>query len=174
MGSLQSLAASHLGEVMIELAPAEERDERADDLGNRWRELTGPIPEATQVRFQTSEMSPGDDVDVMLVGPDVDQLQAAATRVKEHLGAYTGVYDISDTFQEGKAELKLGTTPAAETLGLSLQDLGRQVRQAFYGDEAQRIQRGRDDIRVMVRYPADQRRSLGNLENMRIRTPDGA
>ena len=74
----------------------------------------------------------------------------------------------------GKQEMKLGITPTAETLGLTLQDLGHQVRQAFYGEEAQRIQRGRDDIRVMVRYPADERRSLGDLENMRIRTPDGA
>ena len=69
--------------------------------------------------------------------------------------------------------MKLGITPAAETLGLTLQDLGRQVRQAFYGEETQRIQRGRDDIRVMVRYPADERRSLGDLEGMRIRTPEG-
>ena len=69
--------------------------------------------------------------------------------------------------------MQLGIKPAAETLGLTLQDLGRQVRQGFYGEEVQRIQRGRDDIRVMVRYPRDQRRSLGNLETMRIRTPAG-
>ena len=173
-GSPNSPTASHVGEVMIEIAPAEERDLRAEELGNRWRELTGPIPEATELNFQTSRRSFGDDVDVMLVGPDVDRLRATANRVKDHLRAYTGVYDISDTFQEGKEELKLEIRPAAETLGLSLQDLGRQVRQAFYGEEAQRIQRGRDDIRVMVRYPADQRRSLGNLESMRIRTPEGA
>ena len=69
--------------------------------------------------------------------------------------------------------MQLGIKPAAETLGLTLQDLGRQVRQAFYGEEAQRIQRGRDDIRVMVRYPEADRRSLGDLENMHIRTPNG-
>ena len=69
--------------------------------------------------------------------------------------------------------MRLDIRPAAETLGLTLQDLGRQVRQAFYGEEAQRIQRGRDDIRVMVRYPREQRRSLGSLETMRVRTPDG-
>ena len=167
-------AAGHLGEVMIQLSRAEERDLRAADLGNWWRELAGPIPEATSVSFTTSEMRAGDDVDVMLVGPNIERLQAAATRIKGHLGTYNGVFDISDSFEAGKEEIKLGITPAAETLGLSLQDLGRQVRQAFYGEEAQRIQRGRDDIRVMVRYPADERRSLGSLENMRIRTPDGA
>ena len=77
---------------------------------------------------------------------------------------------MTDSFRAGKEEMKLGIKPAAEALGLTLQDLGRQVRQAFYGEEAQRIQRGRDDIRVMVRYPRDERRSLGDVENMRIRT----
>ena len=91
MRSLNSPSASHVGEVMIEIAPAEERELRAEELGNRWRELTGPIPEATEVNFQTSGMSFGDDVDVMLVGPDVDRLRAAANRVKQHLRAYAGV-----------------------------------------------------------------------------------
>ena len=166
-------AASHVGQVMIELAPADERALRAEELANRWRELTGPIPEATSLVFGTSGPTAGNDVDVMLVGLDVEQLTLAANAVKTQLRTYAGVYDITDTFQRGKEEVKLGITPHAERLGLSLLDLGRQVRQAFYGEEAQRIQRGRDDIRVMVRYPGDQRRSLGNLEDMRIRTPGG-
>ena len=120
-----------------------------------------------------SVMSFGDDVDVQLAGPDVEQLRAAAAEVKRRLATYAGVYEISDSFRTGKVEMQLGIKPAAEILGLTLQDLGRQVRQAFYGEEAQRIQRGRDDIRVMVRYPRDDRRSLGDLENMRIRTPNG-
>ena len=167
------VAAAHIGQVMIELAPADERDLRAEDLANRWRDLIGPMPEATSLVFGTSGPNAGNDVDVMLVGPDVEQLTLAANAVKAQLRTYSGVYDIADTFQRGKEEIRLGITPHAETLGLSLLDLGRQVRQAFYGEEAQRIQRGRDDIRVMVRYPQEQRRSLGNLEDMRIRTPTG-
>ena len=138
-----------------------------------WREATGQIPQAVDVNFNMSMMGPGDDVDVQLAGPDVTSLRAAAEEIKRRLAGYSGVYEISDSFRAGKEELKLGIRPAAETLGLTQQDLGRQVRQAFYGEEAQRIQRGRDDIRVMVRYPRDDRRSVGNLENMRIRTPDG-
>ena len=175
-GPLQALGApsqAHLGQVMLELAPPDSRPMRAEELGNRWRELTGPIPEATELSFVSSEQNVGSDVDVMLVGPDVDVMQAAADRLKQRLQSYTGVYDVTDSFLAGKDEIKLGITPAAESLGLTLQDLGRQVRQAFYGEETQRIQRGRDDIRVMVRYPADERRSLGDLEGMRIRTPDG-
>ena len=173
IGPTQSLAAAHVGEVTIELAPSETRAYNSEQLGLLWREMTGPIPEAVDVNFNMSVMTPGDDVDVQLAGPNIDDLRAAAYDVKRRLAEYAGVYEISDSFRAGKEEMKLGITPAAETLGLTLQDLGRQVRQAFYGEEAQRIQRGRDDIRVMVRYPRDDRRSLGDLENMRIRTPDG-
>ena len=173
IGPVANRSAPHLGEVLIELAPSQERAFTSEQLGNRWREVTGPIPEAVDVKFNASVMSPGEDVDVMLVGPDIDELREAADEVKDRLTAYPGVYGITDSFRAGKREMRLGIKPEAETLGLTLQDLGRQVRQAFYGEEAQRIQRGRDDIRVMVRFPADQRQSLGNLENMRIRTPDG-
>ncbi len=173
IGPVVSTAASHIGEVTVELIASQNRLFKSETLGNRWRELTGQIPEAVEVSFNASAMSPGQDIDVMLTGTNIDHLRSAADEIKNELRSYAGVYGISDSFLEGKEELKLGITPAAEALGLSLQDLGRQVRQAFYGEEAQRIQRGRDDIRVMVRYPADQRRSLGNLERMRIRTPDG-
>jgi multidrug efflux pump subunit AcrB len=84
------------------------------------------------------------------------------------------VFDVSDSFRGGKQELELRILPSAEALGLTLSDLARQVRQAFYGDEAQRIQRGRDDVRVMVRYPEARRRSLADVEAMHIRTADGA
>ena len=173
MGPMEVASAANLGEVTVELAPAETRSYTSEQLGLMWREATDPIPEAVEVNFDMSLMTPGDDVDVQLAGPDIEQLRLAADEVKRRLAAYAGVYEISDSFRAGKVEMQLGIKPAAETLGLTLQDLGRQVRQAFYGEEAQRIQRGRDDIRVMVRYPRDDRRSLGDLENMRIRTPNG-
>ena len=111
---------------------------------------------------------------MQLQGADVGALREAASRVKADLARYPGVIDIADSFREGKQEVKLAIKPTAEPLGVTLRDLARQVRQAFYGEEAQRIQRGRDDIRVMVRYPEEERRSLGDLENVRIRTLDGA
>ena len=168
-----SQASGHLAQVMLELAPPGERGVRADDLGRRWRALTGPMPEALELGFSASDLLPGEDVDVQLVGADPVQLRAAVERVKQGLRGYTGVHDVTDSFQGGPREMRIGIKPAAEALGLALEDVGRQVRQAFYGEEAQRIQRGRDDIRVMVRYPADLRRSLGDLESMRIRTPAG-
>ena len=173
IGPILNLAASHVGEVAIELAPAEARTYTSEQLGFMWREMTGPIPEAVDIDFNMSMMTPGDDIDVQLAGPNTDDLRAAAADVKRRLAEYAGVFEISDSFRAGKEEMQLRIRPAAETLGLTLQDLGRQVRQAFYGEEAQRIQRGRDDIRVMVRYPQEDRRSLGDLENMRVRTPNG-
>ena len=172
-GGTDLSSTPHIGQVAIELAPSEQRAHSSEQLSQRWRTISGPIPEAVDVRFNASMFETGEDVALMLIGPNTDQLREAADDVKDQLAAYAGVYGITDSFRAGKRELKLGIRPQAETLGLTLEDLGRQVRQAFYGEEAQRIQRGRDDIRVMVRYPEDQRRSLGDLENMRIRTANG-
>tara|TARA_B100001123_G_scaffold421242_1_gene528579 strand:+ start:3230 stop:6412 length:3183 start_codon:yes stop_codon:yes gene_type:complete len=172
-GPILDRAAAHLGEITIELVPSDTRTMTSEILGTRWRQLTGGVPEATEVKFTTTMMSPGDDVDVQLTGPNIDQLRVAADTLKTHLASYAGLFQISDSFREGKAEMKLGIKPEAETFGLTLADLGRQVRQAFYGEEAQRIQRGRDDVRVMVRYPKQGRQSLGDLGNMRVRTPSG-
>ncbi len=164
----------HLGEVTLELLEAKRRGISAKAVVQRWRELTPPIPEAEEVRFSSSLFSVGNPINVQLMGPDVEQLEEAAGRVSEELARLPAVFDVSDSFRAGKAELKLSILPAGQALGVTLADLARQVRQAFYGEEAQRIQRGRDDVRVMVRYPEAERRSLGDLDNLRIRTADGA
>jgi multidrug efflux pump subunit AcrB len=164
---------SHLGEVTVELLPAEQRTLASTELAARWRELTGPIADAMELEFTASLFSAGEDVNVQLTGNDIDELRRVADALKARLGGYAGVYAIADSHLPGKRELKLGIKPAAEVLGLTLSDLARQVRHAFYGAEAQRIQRGREDVRVMVRFPEAERRSLGDVERMRIRTPDG-
>ena len=173
--SAQNVVAvgAHLGEVTLEFIPSEERTLRTTEVADRWRELTGPVPDAVELLFASSLFSIGEAVNIQLQGPNVEHLQSAADRLKAELAAYPGVIDIADSFRAGKQEVKLSILPAAEALGLTQRDLARQVRQAFYGEEAQRIQRGRDDVRVMVRYPVEERRSLSNLEEMRIRTPDG-
>jgi multidrug efflux pump subunit AcrB len=172
-GAAATLQSAHLGEVTIELTPSEDRRTSSEAVVKRWRELTGPIPDAEEVSYSASLFSAGEDINVQLTGPSIEELREAAGRVKQHLATYEGVFEVADSFREGKREVKLRIKPAAELVGLTLADLGRQVRQAFYGEEAQRIQRGRDELRVMVRYPRDERRSLGDLENMRIRLPDG-
>ena len=125
------VAFPHVGEVTVELAPAESRSYTSEELGILWREATGPLPEAVAIDFGTSRLNPGEDIDVQLAGRDVDRLRAAAQAVKVRLAQYAGVYAIADSFRAGKKEMQLSIRPAAETLGLTLQDLGRQVRQAF-------------------------------------------
>ena len=171
--SADVVAAPNIGEVTIELAPAETRAYTSERLGILWREETGPVQEAVAIDFHTSLLSAGDDVNVELYGPDLDRLRAAAEMLRGGLAAYAGVFGIADSVRAGKSEMRLDIRPGAEGLGLRLEDLARQVRQAFYGEEAQRILRGRDDVRVMVRFPREDRRSIGDLESMRIRLPDG-
>jgi multidrug efflux pump subunit AcrB len=121
-------------------------------------------------------MGPGGDaaISFRLVGSDYENLERASNELQQKLREYDGIYDIRTSNSEGNKEIELSLKPSAETLGITLSDLGRQVRQAFYGQEAQRIQRGKDEIKVMIRYPKDQRRSIADLENMRVRTPSGS
>ncbi|NJN53232.1 MAG: efflux RND transporter permease subunit, partial [Gammaproteobacteria bacterium] len=165
---------SHFAEVGIELVPLGERNNQSAKVINaRWRDLTGGVPDAVKLSFSADAFSAGMPIDFQLAGRNVEQLQRAAADLRGELSRYDGVFDITDSFRSGKQEIKLKLLPEARNLGLTLNDLAQQVRHAFYGAEAQRIQRGPDDVRVMVRLPEDERESIGNLEDMRIRTADG-
>jgi multidrug efflux pump subunit AcrB len=166
--------SAHLGEVNVELLGSELRAISSSELLNRWREVVGEVPGAVSLTFQSSLFSAGDPVSVQLAHRDFDTLLVAVDRLKEIIAEYPGTKDIADSFLPGKKELKLSLTPEGRAAGLTLADLGRQVRAGFYGQEVQRIQRGRDDIRVMVRYPEEERRSMGDIEDMRVRLPNGS
>ncbi len=168
-----SIRGENTGEVHIEASPSEERMFNSHEVARRWREIVGEMPEAEELQFTADIFQAGDAINVVLTGSDFGQLQDAAGWLKRKLAKIPSVIDIADSFREGKEELLLGIKPEAEALGLTQSDLARQVRQAFYGDEVQRLQRGRDDVKVMLRYPRDERRSLANLEQMRIRMPNG-
>ena len=173
-GTSLSTPVSHRADVAISLVPAAERSEfPSDTIAERWRELTGPIADSVELTFSASQLSAGDAISIQLRGRNVDDLAAAAADLRAELSRFVGVADVSDSFRSGKQEVRLSLRPEAQYLGLTLDDLARQVRQAFYGEEAQRVQRGTEDVRVMVRYPETERRSLGDLEDMRIRTSDG-
>jgi multidrug efflux pump subunit AcrB len=166
--------ASNLGEVTIELTNGTGRKWTAAEVASRWRELTGPIPGALELSFQTQAAGGGNAIDLEISGTNITELEGAAAMIKEKLATYQGVIDIADNNRPGKRELKLAIQPSGEILGLRLADVSRQARQAFYGDEAQRLQRGRDEVKVMVRYPEAERKSIANLTEMKIRTRDGA
>jgi multidrug efflux pump subunit AcrB len=173
-GSPASGGGGHLGEVTLQLVPSQSRDVETREVANRWRELAGQVPDAVELKFNTSLFSVGNAIDIQLEGDNVDDLRVLAEKLRLKLAEYPGVIDITDSFRSGKQELQLNISPGGEALGLTLANLATQVRQAFYGEEAQRIQRGRDDVRVMVRYPEAERQSLGTLGDMRIRTADGS
>ena len=164
-----------IGRVVFEIVPPEERrlDVTSADLVRDWRQAIGPIPGAKEVSFRAEFGGGGSPLDVQIAGPDFAALRSLASQVRERLETYPGVFDVTDSFEEGKQEIKLSMRPEAELLGITLEDLARQVRHAFFGFEAQRVQRNREEVRVYVRYPEAERRSLDNLDTMRIRTPAG-
>ena len=172
--NLQGPGRSHFGEVVIELVPLEARDDlSAKVVARLWREKVGVIPDAVKLSFSADSFSAGEPINYELSHRNVDVIREAAADLRSELTRYDGVFDITDSFRAGKQEIKLTLLPEARSLGITLNDLATQVRSAFYGAEAQRIQRGQDDVRVMVRYPESERTSIGNLEDMYIRTPQG-
>ncbi|MBD5780013.1 efflux RND transporter permease subunit [Pelagicoccus sp. NFK12] len=170
-----SAGVAEEGEIVLELASVQES---GVEIGSReismgLRRLVGPVPEAESLDIAFARGG-GDAVNVQLEGPRIEDLVEASKELQRKLATYEGLYDIEDSFQQATEELELELKPQAVHLGVTSRQLASQVRQAFYGAEAQRIQRGRDDIRVMVRYPEAQRKSIASLHNMKIRTQDGS
>jgi multidrug efflux pump subunit AcrB len=166
--------ATHIGEVTVELIPAAQRPGVSGArVASRWRELTGAIPGAVSLTFQTQGAASGNAIDLEVTGSDNAEIEAAAAMITDALAGYTGVIDISASNRVGKRELQLGITPQGEALGLRLVDVARQVRQGFYGEEVQRLQRGKDEVKVFVRYPRAEREMQASLDAVKIRTAAG-
>jgi multidrug efflux pump subunit AcrB len=150
------------------------RPQRHHHALNVWRDAVGEIPGMKELKFRAAgHIGGGSPLSFKLSGSNYEALEKAAAELAKELATYEGLFDITNSATSGSNEIKLKIKPEAEALGLTMASLGRQVRQAFYGEEAQRIQRGKDELRVMVRYPIEERRSVADLENMRIRTPEG-
>jgi multidrug efflux pump subunit AcrB len=165
--------SAETGRIRFELQPAEEREQEvsASTLINEWRERIGPIPGAETLTFRAEIGRASDPVSIELRSGDVDDLRAMAQQVKARLETYPTLFDIADNLSDGKEELQLELTPQAHLLGLTRSDIIRQVRQNFFGIEVQRVQRGRDDVRVMVRLPLEERQAIAGLKGILINTP---
>ena len=170
-----SFTTSDTGAVAwTELPMVDDRPIEVSDVTNLWRERVGEIPGVKKLVFMDgNHFGGGPPLSFRFSGGNLEALENAAGELETKLAGYDGVFDIENSFDTGGQEIKLAIKPEAEALGLTITALGRQVRQAFYGEEAQRIQRGKDELKVMVRYPLEDRRSIADLENMRIRTPSG-
>lgn len=165
---------NNLGSVRVELLGSEFRGLHSEDLMVQWEKEVGSIPGLTSLTFAGLQAGPpGAPIEVWLQGNDMDTLVVAADELKAKLSNYDGVYQVQDDFRPGKNEIRLRLKPEARTMGLTTSDLARQIYAGYFGEEALRLQRGRDDIRVRVRYTADEREKISDFENVRIRTPQG-
>ncbi len=176
MGNVNSSPnGTNIGEVTIELIGAVERKGiEGVDIVSRWRELVGDISGATELIFATESAAGGNAIDLEIIGDNIDELREATHLAKKALASYDGVIDLADSDVEGKRELQLELLPTGRIIGLRLEDIARQVRQGFYGDQIQRLQRGKDEVKVFVRYPRTERTSIADLENIKIRLGDGS
>ncbi|MFZ5981891.1 MAG: efflux RND transporter permease subunit [Candidatus Zixiibacteriota bacterium] len=163
---------SHTGKLSLELLEGETRQTESYEIANRIRKAVGVIPEAEELTFGEGGRF-GKAVSISLLGNDQEQLQKAKVLLKAEIENLSSLKDVTDTDQKGRREIDIKLKPRAYALGLTLTDIFGQVRQGFYGQEIQRIQRGRDEIKVWVRYRTEDRSELGRLEQMRIRTPNG-
>ena len=162
------------GRIITELV--KENDDVIDgpEVLRRWREEVGDLPGVKTLGFEgATGPGGGPSISLQLIGTNIEQVGRAAKDLENRIREYEGVFDIRNSYERGTPEIKLNIKPEAEALGLTLSDLARQVRAGFYGEEVQRVQRGQDEVKVMVRFPRDERDSVGYLDNMRIRTPDG-
>ncbi|MCB2154138.1 efflux RND transporter permease subunit [bacterium] len=165
---------SHKGEIRVELLGSEQRGIFFQDITRAWEEEVGPITGATSLTIKGMNGGPGGKpIEIWLLGDDMETLQAASEALKNKLEQIAGVYQIEDDFRPGKRELRARLKPEAHTLGLTTASLASQLRSGYYGAESVRVQRGRDEVKVYVRYPGDERRNLGDVDQIRIRTPSG-
>ncbi|MEK7711183.1 MAG: efflux RND transporter permease subunit [Planctomycetota bacterium] len=165
---------SNLCEVRIELMAPELRELHDDHIIERWREHIGSLPDAVEFTVERQMPGPTDrPIEVRLLGDDFEKMAEASERVQAKLREFDGVTNVHHDLIPGKRELRVSLRPAARSLGLTLEDVATQLRQGFYGGEAVRLQRGRDQVKVRVRYPEEERRTIADLENLRIATPSG-
>lgn len=166
---------SHLGQAFIELCPADDRDRTSAEIIQALREQTQDIPGVDRLNYTSLEGGPGGaPIHLEIRGKDHHTLIAVADYIKRRLAGFDGVFDLVDDFDAGRPEVQIELFESARALGLTTESLATQVRAAFYGYEARKVQRGREDVKIMVRYPQAYRTSIHDIETMRIATPSGA
>lgn len=161
-------------QAWIGLIPPERRPEtlKTKDISNSVRELMGPIQDAEEINFDFTQNDDDNGVQFTLSHPDLDRLREASTVVQAQLATYVTVFDIGDNLTASADEIQINLKPGAEALGVTIADVSNQIRQAYFGEEVQRIAREGEDVRVMVRLPKSARQDLDSLDNLRIRVQD--
>ena len=145
----------------------------AKEASIRLRELMGDVPDAKEVSVQYTQGNNDPGFELSVRHPDLDVLRTATAELETQLRTYDSLYDVRNNLEGASEEIRIQLLPGATKLGLTLADVNRQVRQAYFGEEVQRLAREGQDVRVKVRYPEETRRSMESLKNFRIRTTDG-
>jgi multidrug efflux pump subunit AcrB len=170
-------AGSHIGSVSLELVDTSQRSIRSNELLAEWRAMAGDFPGADSITFDSPNMGPGGvpiEFKLLAQSNAVQELEAAVEESKVRLAEYPGVYDIADDSAPGKVEFRIQIKERARAMGIPLFELADTVRASYFGAEVMRLQRGRHEVKLMVRYPDDERRSLANFDQIRVRGNDGA
>ena len=141
-------------------------------IKDQLRQRIGDIPGAEKLSLESSFSNFGRPISISLYSSNNEKITEVTDSIRSYLKQYPGIFDIQDNFSSTKEEVKLELKPLANTLGLSQSNIASQVRQAVFGFEAQRFQRGQDDIKVMVRYPKSDRASVNDANNIIINTPN--
>jgi multidrug efflux pump subunit AcrB len=161
------------GSFVLELTKAEDRGINSFEIVERWQKKVGHIDGAATLDFSGAQSAGSRDLSFMLVGGNKVELEAASVELHDYLRTIEGLSSIATTLQKNRQEYIIDLTPLATSMNLTLGDVALQVKEAFYGAEAQKILREEEEISVMVRYPKNRRSSLIDLEEMPIRLPDG-
>lgn len=175
-GAGDRVSGSHVAQVKAEIHDATLRNVTSEQLIRWWRDEAGVFPGAERVNFQSANIGPGGKpLEFKILAPreNVRELEAAVEEAKAKLSTYDGVYDIRDDSNPGKTEFQFTIRDQAKSLGVKQDELSEAIRSAYYGSEVMRLQRGRHEVKLMVRHPLDERRSLADFQDLRVRSPDG-
>jgi multidrug efflux pump subunit AcrB len=159
--------------AIVKLAPPEERDMSAKEASIRLRELMGDVPDAKEVSIRYTRNDGGPGFELSVRHHDLDVLRLAVNDLETRLRTFESLYDVRNNLESASEEIQIVLKPGAHKLGLTMSDVTRQVRQAYYGEEVQRLPRDGQDVKVMVHYPIESRRSIESLKHFRVRTADG-
>lgn len=169
-----SATGENIGSVQMILVESTDRKMGSEEIMTLWEKEIGQIAGAEAVSVEELNAGPpGKDIDIRVQGSDLNRMKEVAEELKTRLAQFPGTTQIQSDLRPGKSEIRFTLKPEAVNLGISVADLGRQLNRAYYGGEALRLQRGRDEVKIMVRNTAAERSRLADLDQIRIRTADG-
>lgn len=170
-------SGSHVGSLTVQLCDTSLRNITSQEIVQQWRKIAGEFRGSDFISYGSGPRgiaAPPIEFSLLARSEDIPELEAAIAMCVSRLEEYPGVHDVMAGGRPGKWEYRLTVKDEAKAMGISLAEMSQTVRAAYYGEEAMRLQRGRHEVQLRVRYPREKRESLANFDELRVRTPDGA